>query len=238
MTTVDPVDALTSGKIAKDDIGKTVYLSNSGTKCQEWRIADVNHDGTEGMVDLISKYVLLSSGRSWGSSSQKPGSYKDSGPFYALQNTVLPYFSKDIKSVMIEFTVDCDGYYNRFRPNELEYQTTETSKIHIPSITELGYSDGRFLDTSYYANYAVKEGTPYPIYDHDSNTNGNALCTCKTSSGGESTYWTRSHLSTNSGNGLFGQYYIKEDGSYSYYKDFIIDSSNFNTIAIIRFGKQ
>ena len=59
LTKVNPIRTLKSGKFTKDDIGKTVYLSNSSSQCQEWVIADVNHDDEDGSVDLFPKYVLV-----------------------------------------------------------------------------------------------------------------------------------------------------------------------------------
>lgn len=35
-----------------------MYLSNSATACQEWRVIDINHDNTNGTVDLMSKYAI------------------------------------------------------------------------------------------------------------------------------------------------------------------------------------
>ena len=55
---VNPVRALTSGKITKDCIGRMVRLTNSEADTDEWIIANVNHDGTEGAVDLFPAKVL------------------------------------------------------------------------------------------------------------------------------------------------------------------------------------
>ena len=62
---MNPVKALTSGKITKNDIGKTVYISNSNMICQEWVIADINHDDTEGTVDLVMKYLYSITGNNY-----------------------------------------------------------------------------------------------------------------------------------------------------------------------------
>ena len=59
LSRVNPVRELTSGKITTADIGKTVYLSNSQTECQEWRIANITINGNGwSTVDLVSKYIL------------------------------------------------------------------------------------------------------------------------------------------------------------------------------------
>lgn len=145
---VNPVKALTSGKITSDYIGKSVYLSNSVVACQEWRIADINHDGIVGTVDLFPKYV-----------------FQDSINFSICSTMNTPYSRTNVRSWL-------NGtFYNGFDDtvkNAIKTQTfisdddSLSDKVKCPSIIELGVG----LDNEnkpWHANHVIG-GTIYPIF--------------------------------------------------------------------------
>ena len=152
LTQVNPVAALTSGKIRKSDIGKTVYLSNSfNAACQEWQIADINRDGTIGTVDLVSKYVLHD-GSMW--------SFDDDG------SSIITYRSSKARKTVNDFY----NYFTDQVKNAIKTQQVVSNgsyyedKVRMPSLTEVGcrcYSNGT---TNGIDNYMPAEGTIYPIF--------------------------------------------------------------------------
>ena len=75
-----------------------MYLSNAHTVCQEWIIADVNHDGTSGTVDLFSKTTLENSKIEFCSSFQYY--YAGSNLDDYLEYTVYDGFDTEIKNAL------------------------------------------------------------------------------------------------------------------------------------------
>ena len=172
MSKVNPVKALTSGKFTANDIGKTVYLSNSASTCQEWIIAGLNHDNTSGTVDLISKYVMYDSStiiiNNTSGSSRKYHMYFGDNIGYE-KSLIRTHFN--------------DRYYNSFANEIKELIKTQNTacnisevyqdKVKLPSLTELGcrvsykqYTSGshgyNLIDS---VSDSYSEGTVYPLFD-------------------------------------------------------------------------
>ena len=174
---VNPVKALTSGKITSDYIGKTVYLSNSAADCQEWRIADVNHDGTYGTVDLFPKYVLQNSSRVFANAFRY---YKESLLRTWLNEDFYNGFTDEIKSAM---------KVQNFPSN----RETLSDKVKCPSLNEVGL--GMDNDGS------IDEGLIYPIFGTSIIRNNVAANTLsiytRADTGHAGDYWTRSYCKYN-----------------------------------------
>ena len=169
LSKVNPVKALTSGKITANDIGKTVYLSNSVSNCQEWIIIGINHDSTSGTVDLISKSSMLL----WNTDTSKTATASEYGnsntnglmvnmnenATYSvrkfLENEVVPGFTNDIKNVLktmnVDWVVKGNTSYNSWNAGvTASYQT----KIKVPSCYELGFrTNGGLYFNGLYDNY-------------------------------------------------------------------------------------
>ena len=237
LTQVNPVDALTSGKIKKSDVGKTVYLSNGAALCQEWLIADVNHDGIANTIDLISKYVFVTNMNYGSNDAQTPCMYEDSIPHSKMRG-YLSYFDKNVVANLCDISVKANGYYHVGSLNESSIQTF---KIHMPSITELGYGTGNSLDASYQLRCCVEEGSVYPLFDRNSTSNGNPLCKRTAAAGDSRSYWARSCATYLHGSYAIqdrvGEYYIDEDGRYNISSNFY-QAESFSAIAIIRFTSR
>ena len=193
MTKVDPVETLTSGKIKKSDIGKTVYLSNSQCATQEWRIADVGHDNTAGTVDLFPKYMILNS-TDWNYNSSTPTSYDRSYIRYNLNTIVYNGFNASIKESM-----QIQLYKNG--------KSIVADKLKCPSMDELGCHDST-IDSIY---TVLSEGSIYPIFG-DKQLSINSLASYKRAIDNKTFYyWTRSLWSSTPifiyGNGQAGYNY-------------------------------
>ena len=118
-------------------------MSNTVTPCQEWQIADVNHDNTKGTVDLFPKYVLNNNDKDrlvWTVAMNWPSSN---------QSGLYSGFTDDIKNSIIDQTYDIPGHYGS---GEI---LTNTTKVKTPSAYELGISDGRYM---------IDLGNPYPLF--------------------------------------------------------------------------
>ena len=185
LANVNPVKALTSGKITKNDIGKTVYLSNTCTSNQEWRIADINHDNTTGTVDLFPKYIIDNNVRAvkFHENSQY---YKKSDLRTYLNDTIYNGFTDEVKNAMKVQNFPSNG-------------ETLSDKVKCPSVDELGlnYRSNRNV---------IVEGTIYPIFGTQqlqSGTNSLAIFELynSASTNADCQYWTRS------------RYYISNDTS-------------------------
>lgn len=207
---VDPVDILTSGRITTDDLGKTVYLSNSAIVCQEWIIADVNHDNTTDTVDLISKTTLDNYDKkmSWDGSNWAGVYYIGSGVDTYLENTVYNGFSDSIKNAINYAVVP-------------EYPKVQRHVILLSS-KEFGYMS--------YSN--KEEGTVYPIFEPVCSPNPKIACITPDGVDRNDCYWTRTFYNDGNGNGF--TYNVNDDGyiGYSYNNGFIC-----LTRARIRFAK-
>ena len=237
LTKVNPIKALASGLFTTADIGKTVYLSNSLTVCQEWRIAGINHDGTSGTVDLISKYTLLGVGNEITYVSTYNNSYtryEDSNVRSKLLS-IYNGFSSEIQNASVDTTTQTSSWNSN--GGGYIYSVIH-DKIKAPSCTELGVA------TDYYPS--LSEGSAYEIFGGKiSTTYSNGRCnplaimrsiTYKNnaddpyiSNRWAVRYWTRTYytwcMSTN------GE-------SQSMNNNSITGSSKYDIVAIIRFGKK
>ena len=90
-------------------IGIEVTLPNSVITCQEWVIADVNHDGTSGTVDLFSKYTLelRYSGVEFGLNNIYKGSELD-----ARMELKCSYFDEDVYNALLNYEVRIENDKN------------------------------------------------------------------------------------------------------------------------------
>ena len=158
ITKVNPIKALISGKFTKDYIGKTIYLSNSASSCQEWLIADIDHDGTNGTVDLFPKYVLCSTERLQGGTSLY---YLQIKPMLNILNrTIYNGFTSEIKSAMLDIPTPYYAYYVSGGSNPVVQYINH--KIKIPSCPELGIQAWSTENSSlavYYINNNI-----YPLF--------------------------------------------------------------------------
>ena len=221
---MNPVKALTSGEFTKDDIGKTVYINNTLIYCQEWRVADVNHDSTNGTVDLWPKYVLDPISRTGSTTystifmSENNKNYLDS---YVRSNLNKIYngFDDTIKNAMLVQTFTSDG-------------VTVNDKMECPSVDEVGCN---FLTEN--GRYSFEpEGSIYPLFgSRQIDRNANAILQKVFYSGMANVhYWTR--------NG--GYYYISNDKWYTFVTDEGSSGScygpnyTYYVSAFIRFGKK
>ena len=197
------------------------------TSCQEWRIADINHDNTSGTVDLFPKYVLENNRRAFVSNDQIG---TDTCAVYSysllrkwLNNDFYNGFADSIKaSIKIQEIISS--------PIGLLSETLH-DKVKCPSVTEVGIE---------YGSYTSVEGKVYPIFGSIQNGgNGNLLSAYNTVSGNDAAYWTRStfsHYKNSDISVIAGKTGCIGSGSlYNGYYGFIEDSNKFYTIAVIRF---
>ena len=145
---MNPIKALTSGEFTKDDIGKTVYLSNSVSPCQEWRIADVNHDDTVGTVDLWPKYFLENKGRLLTISDPYRAYYEKSSIRQWLNADLLNGFTDEVQNAMV---------ISIFKAGLVELQ----DKVKCPSLTEIGANRTEY---NIYDDFVNASGTIYPLF--------------------------------------------------------------------------
>ena len=197
LTKVNPVDALTSGKIKKSDIGKIVYLSNSNTNrhgaCQEWRIADINHDGTEGTVDLVSRYVVYDILATTFNSKED-------------DKWMVWYESSNVKKLLLDFYNDfADNIKNAIKTQHVTLTDPNGTlayrdyKIKCPSLTELGcranYAGGALISDM------PEEGSIYPLFG-DKQVQPNVLAIFKNArTNTPESYWTRTPCNNHSSYG-------------------------------------
>ena len=192
---VNPVKALTSGKITSDYIGKTVYLSNSAADCQEWRIADVNHDSTVGTVDLFPKFTIGSSVfRDTSSGNPKNGEYYKSSTLRTwLNGDFYNGFTDEIKNAM------------KIQSFPSNYETL-SDKVKCPSLNEVGCT----ASSKTYQKYIISEGVIYPIFGTGV-LFPNTLAVFMRTDGATVHYWTRSRHTAP------GSWYVDGQGcSYNY----------------------
>lgn len=148
---MDPAEYLSSGKVTKDDIGKTVHLTNDVVPENEWLIADVNHDGNANTIDLISKYVFTVDS----SKVDKSSLYENSAIRTYLNGEFYNKFYQSIKNIMVPITVPrIDG--------------SISDKVMIPTLKELGV--GYYKNADYRKNTVLNDGTTYPIFKDYSNS--------------------------------------------------------------------
>ena len=140
---------MSSGQFSSDDIGKTVYLSNSTTSCQEWLVADVNHDNTEGTVDLVSRYIVNSIVTDFANNNtvyDYKALYANSYMRYYLNYTFLNGFTDDVKLCMAAMKTKSYLYYQSDNNRAITYDP-----VRLASWKELksNSSDEKLDDESY-----------------------------------------------------------------------------------------
>lgn len=161
-TKIDPIDLLTSGRISSNDIGKIVHLYSSYTSNTEWIIADINHDGTSGTIDLVSKYNMSTS-TTFGSQSLNDYVSYDNTILDDRLNRIIDGFNYDTKSILTTMNFRCGN-------------TTLSKKVKLLSLAEVGSS---------MADYNSTDGTLYPIF------NSNYSRAMRTIYGSPAVYWLR-----------------------------------------------
>ena len=196
LTQVNPVKALNSGKITKDDIGKTVYISNSNITCQEWRIAGVDHDGTTGTVDLVSKYLLdkditdfywsIAAGE--GDSFARDNQYIQESNYNTYFNYVDEGFNEEVYPYMRY--MDIQIHYNKYETSTMSFK----KRMKLPSAAELGFD--KCEEIYVYDHYGYfrywNDGTIYPIFGSQLTTSGkNTLANIKDASNNSADFYTR-----------------------------------------------
>ena len=115
------------------------------TISQEWKIEDINHDGTSGTVDLFPKYVFSADRYTQTNvvfNSANNSNYAASNLRAWLNSTIYNGFADEVKTAMKVQAVASNG-------------TILYDKIKCPSATELG-----IVSDSY---PIVAEGTAYPF---------------------------------------------------------------------------
>ena len=242
ITKVDPIKALTSGEITKDYIGRTVYLSNSATSCQEWIIIDTNHDGTNGTVDLFSKYILndTEKEKTYGTMTASSVAFDSGNPYYNDYATThenvgtLKYHLNQI-------------VYNGFGTNlknamsiiHIPSEPNRAIDVYIkpPSLRELGFKSVSPHD-------ALDTGVVYPYFDvvqEGYNYSGNEVFSVKfpTLQQWNRDYWTRTGT-PDYYNGRRTRLYVIYKNSSGNYVPSVYDAANASAYAvgIIRFGKK
>ena len=113
-------------------LGTEITLSNPLGTTDVWVVADVNHDGTIGTVDLVAKNLIqdtttkayTTNNSYWGSSQ----AYKDSTIRSWLTGTYITGFSTAIQNALKTMDVITDG------------SDTVQDKIKLLSMNEVGFS--------------------------------------------------------------------------------------------------
>ena len=162
-----------------------MYLSNSQCAIQEWRVADVNHDGTTGTVDLFPKYLLENTGRVFDKTIHSQ--YYDYSDLRTwITTTLYNGFTTEVQNAMKVQSFPSNG-------------ETLNDKVKCPSLDEVG--------CNYNERYCIVEGTIYPIFGTQQ-LNPNNLAIYKHPNGGDSFYWTRSRYTAD----IRCVWYINYDG--------------------------
>ena len=214
LTKVDNVSVLTSGKITKEDIGKTVYLSNSATSCQEWVIADVDHDSASGTVDLFSKYIVkestqINSAYGLNADPSKDGLYRE-----WLNTNLYNGFATIVRTSLK------DQVYKNVNGKDA------SDKVKCPSATEVGCLGVAYANQYYHVD---TDGSIYPLFGTQQ-LYGNSLAIFKKINGSKCGYWTRTRYYGYTSSGALVAY-INENGCIN-----PLDWSVYsNGIAVIRF---
>ena len=123
-----------------------MYLSNSVSNCQEWRIAGINHDNTSGTIDLISKYAVKTN-IAWNSTA-----FINSNVRKWLNGDMLGGFDSSIRDIMKYIKYDGSSS-TTYKADSMQ------DKIKCPSIYELGFNTGGI------GQYYPPLGSPYPVFD-------------------------------------------------------------------------
>ena len=186
---------INAGRQSELSTGVVVTLNNSYGTTNQWVVADVNHDGTSGTVDLVAKNMIQDSttkayGGKWGGNNNR---YESSPIRNWLTETYITGFSTTIQNALKTMDVKITG-------------GTLQDKIKLLSMAEVGLTQS---DWEYAPN--VSEGTIYPIFERGTGSTAESKRTKYTANGGYGWYWTRSRIETNSTNVC----YITSSGSYA-----------------------
>ena len=184
-----------------------MYLSNSAIKCQEWVIADVNHDGTSGTVDLFSKTLLHGpndGGINFSYYGSETNIYNGSKLDDYAESTVYNGFATEVRNALNYMNVASNG---------------ETIQRHVvvPSFTEFGGG-------------IIEEGTVYSMYNAYSESRGGTPVWIPFADGGyydNAHYWTRSKYNGGVAFARFNDRFSDGDKFYL----------NISTVVRIRFAK-
>ena len=146
------LDIIQDGLQDKIKIGTEIILENPVGSKTIWVVAGVNHDSTNGTVDLISKYLVQANDKyDYSGVYGNTNIYKFSDLRSWLNDTYIKGFSKEIQNNLkpIETVTDSNG----------ELFTT-IDKVKIPSMTEVGIGTNNisFIPEN-------KEGEKYPLFD-------------------------------------------------------------------------
>ena len=175
-----------------------ITLSNPLGTTDVWVVADVNHDGITGTVDLISKNLICDSTANayttnnsyWGSSQI----YRDSTIRSWLTGTYITGFSTAIQNALKTMDVITDG------------SDTVQDKIKLLSMNEVGFSNSDWGTIP-----TTVEGTRYPIFEKGDGFSARTKRKKYKANGSTAGwYWTRSRITGYSGNvwgvGSYGSY--------------------------------
>lgn len=176
LTKIDPVDILQSGKITKKDIGKTVYLSNSVITCQEWQIADVDHAGISGTVDLISKYCIgddtVNGGNYYLGYRYMYDSVLSSGSFLELRSDIGP----SPNWIFSKFSTSVQNALEDIDKRTINGKNAGGYKMKIPTAMNLGFTKSSYIHNknTYYCKAAADCGFStlkekdcvYPLFEN------------------------------------------------------------------------
>ena len=209
-----------------------MYLSNSDSPCQEWIIADINHDNTEGTVDLFPKYILDKTAMSYCSTTITGTDvicYKRSNVRSYLVGKIYNGFNDEIKNAIIPQHFSIRYYSN------IEYLD---DNVRCPSYTDIGIIYNETRDGITYTAYD-EEGTIYPIFGGAAKKQ-NPLACYRDINGTIQTYWVRSRCNRDY-NGCI----VRSSGTYEVNPIYTAGGTQncdyyngHHVVGIIRFGKK
>lgn len=128
------LDIINAGLQDQMSIGATITGVTDGGTCGTYRVIDVNHDGTNNTVDIISTTQVGS--MAFGSNQI----YANSNVRAWLNDTYMNSFSTNMKAAMKTMAVSTNG-------------TTVNDKIKAPSMTEFGSDSAQTVEGNKYPNY-------------------------------------------------------------------------------------
>lgn len=180
------IELVNNGLQNKLEIGTKVILQNAIGTDTNWVVADVNHDGINGTVDLVAEHLLQSKDNpihleSYGNSNI----YQFSDIRTWLNEVFIEGFTEEIKRLLKPIEVITEIYGS---PN------TTIDKVKLPSMTELGI-------TSHNVSLLpeVDEGSMYPIFDKGiSNVSNKKRIKCGRDEETTEWWWTRTKFKKDS----------------------------------------
>ena len=206
--------------------------------CQEWVVADVNHDGTEDTVDLVMKYLYSTTGNNCKMSYGYSSDGHSGCTYYSAQRCSIRYQEKFI------FAKDCmdEDIFRSIIPMKTYIVTSTNTPANVAllrsrslSLRELGW-DYTYLDN---------KSSYYPLFGNGNNNNSANTLVAKqypANASGNACYWTRDSYTYYEDSKLWNTArYIDENGRWysvnadSYYA--AGDNANYGIVNAIRFGK-